>query len=477
VVDENNNDDKKGVAFLEVLQRAQNSSAPDILQDINMIESLRNSKTGRLKRTDAIRIFADKLVGGELGNCYIPAKFFPDKFFALENGSGERVPCCINAGDVIESKSMAWLKVEIAAAIRAFKRADHGENWMELLTEFNFSQRELELLTNAVLQEMKSMRWEAVQPFRFKSEPGLSWQRLDFDPDSTPGETPIWESMISRISNKTQVHALEAWFGSIFDPFARPQQAVWWYGPGRDGKGTVISLLMDMFGRAAASGHGSSHKDQYFTSTLAGKRFYANPDCRDTSFVHSDLFLQITGGDRVAVRRMRQSAVTEKLNCMMLIASNKKPEINWDGALRRRLIYVEFDSMEKPQDIEGFAAKLHAERARLIHRWREAWKPHAAEGLIPVDNQGFETLANETTDDIYDALLNKLIFDPAESTPVAELWAYLSASVGAPVRKHEDKRLIKNVLARRFGCSECIKLIDGKTQRVISGVKIPITFM
>ena len=200
---------------------------------------------------------------------------------------------------------------------------------------------------------------------RFKSEAGLCFHRLPFDPvmDASKQDHPLWKEFLGRCSDPI---ALEAFIGSIFVPESDRHQYLWLYGHGNNGKSTLIKFLHKCLGIAAFSTEPPKKKDDNFwTYRLIGKRLVTLPDCSDYAFPSSQKFKMISGGDKIAVEPKGKQAFNVDLNCKFVFASNEKPSISSQKADLRRVIFCKIDQIKGRIKTDYFD-KLWAEAPSIV---------------------------------------------------------------------------------------------------------------
>ncbi len=207
------------------------------------------------------------------------------------------------------------------------------------------SKQESDIFRDAVILE------ENVYPVLFKSQPGLTWKRLDFDPDIRchPG---LWEDFLERFENLEGVSNAEAflaWIGSVLDPDSNREQYIWLQGEGSTGKSRIVHALMQCFGDAATSERcPNKHSDNKFLlSGLENKRF-VNISEADSDFVQSNLFKSLTGDDFHKIENKWEKPYTKKIFCKFFITSNDVPVVPPKIEHIRRIILCELGELKTP---------------------------------------------------------------------------------------------------------------------------------
>lgn len=145
------------------------------------------------------------------------------------------------------------------------------------------------------------------------------------------------------------------------------------YGHGANGKGTLLNTILDMLGDYAMQAanellmarHNSHPTDQ---ADLFGKRFVTNQETAEGQRFNESLVKQMTGGDRIRARRMREDFWEFEATHTLFLATNHKPVIRGtDHAIWRRLRLVPFTVTipEENQD-KRLPAKLRAELPGIL---------------------------------------------------------------------------------------------------------------
>lgn len=186
-------------------------------------------------------------------------------------------------------------------------------------------------------------------PIAWKSQKGLAYERLDFNPalpkDFDPDrDMPYFAELLSRLENWC---AVAAWIGSLFDPLSQRQQYVWIYGKGGEGKGSLARVLCRIFGSSAASEQPPGPHDRFWTSGLIGKRLVVFPDMTSPDFVTWGVFKSLTGEDPTRIERKGKDVFTAHLDAKYIILSNDQPRVSLASADMRRIIYSPIRQIEK----------------------------------------------------------------------------------------------------------------------------------
>lgn len=125
---------------------------------------------------------------------------------------------------------------------------------------------------------------------------------------------------------------------------------------------------------------------------------------------------QITGGDKIAARFMRQDEFTFRPQFQLMFSGNHRPKLqNVDDAMRRRLIMIPFENRPKRKDTK-LTEKLKAEWPGIL-RWMidgcMGWQSHgldAPRAVTAATNDYFET------EDIFGQFLEANVEDDLTAT-------------------------------------------------------------
>lgn len=311
-----------------------------------------------------------------------------------------------------------------------------------------------------------------IHDFEFKSEGGLTFCRLPFDPAAEVVETPTWDILLSNFSN---TDALKAWVGSLFMRDSDRSQYLWLYGSGGNGKSTMARVLGEVLERFVVfvnAPEGESAR-KHFSSQLKHKRLAVFDDfkfcSRADNFLRSGLFKSITGGTKVQIERKYENPFDTKINCKFLFTSNVKPSLSGDMADQRRIIYCEAqDLMQARAHDPSFYKKLKREVYDFISNCILKYHEFCPQGgPIPVDADIGKGLADEAYDNEQAFFDTSFVFDSEQCVVSSSLQI---AFVDSPFKTIITLRGFKEFL-RHNGCKSSTRYIDGKKTRVWIGLR------
>jgi P4 family phage/plasmid primase-like protien len=144
------------------------------------------------------------------------------------------------------------------------------------------------------------------------------------------------------------------------------------HGTGDNGKSTLLNVLMEMCGEYSLQASNdllmgrSSHPTE--VADLHGRRFVTNVETEEGRRLKESLVKQLTGGDRISARRMREDPWNFWPTHTLFMATNHKPEIRGtDNAIWTRIKLIPFDvSIPKDQQDRELPEKLRKELPGIL---------------------------------------------------------------------------------------------------------------
>jgi putative DNA primase/helicase len=214
---------------------------------------------------------------------------------------------------------------------------------------------------------------------------------VEYDPRAY---CPLWLQFLTRVQPDSTVRGfLQRFVGYALTGIVRDHALPINYGGGRNGKSVFIDTLLYIMGDYAKQiptelltvKRGDSHPTD--RATLLGCRFAAAVETEQERALNVALVKQLTGGDRISARFMRQDFFEFEPTHKLMLSTNHRPVIRetknaiWDRVL---LISWAITIPEKEQDKE-LKEKLKGEASGIL-RWAVegclAWQ---REGLNPPD--------------------------------------------------------------------------------------------
>ena len=197
---------------------------------------------------------------------------------------------------------------------------------------------------------------------KFKSDPGVTFTRLPYDPvmDATLEDCPIFAKMINRMGNK---NAFVKKVGGYFDPEGFRKQSIWLWGPTNGGKSIVQQLITRMMGGASnrAILTPSEMKGSFWKELLVGKALWVVQEA-DAKFLSTPAYKSLTGDSEHVINPKGESLYAVKLDGHMLFASNEEPAVKRDAAVIDRVIPVYMEPVPEEELLEEHVLWRELER-------------------------------------------------------------------------------------------------------------------
>ena len=217
-------------------------------------------------------------------------------------------------------------------------------------------------------------------------------------------DCPLWLKFLQETTGNDLelMRYLQLWCGYCLTGDIREHALVFVYGGGGNGKSvflnTVGSILFDYAVTAAMDTFTASRDSKHPTdlAMLRGARLVTASETEEGKPFAEAKIKQMTGGDKISARFMRQDFFTFLPQFKLTIVGNYKPTLqNVDEALRRRFNIIPFTRKPDNPDRE-LGSKLRAE-APAILRWMIDgcldWQANGLvqpESIITATNEYFE---------------------------------------------------------------------------------------
>jgi putative DNA primase/helicase len=162
---------------------------------------------------------------------------------------------------------------------------------------------------------------------------------------------PLWSKFLQETTGGDQelIRFLQQWCGYALTGITREHALVFVYGPGGNGKSvflnTVTAIMGDYAATAAMDTFTASSTDKHPTdlAMLRGARLVTASETEEGRPWAEARIKQMTGGDPISARFMRQDFFTYTPQFKLTIIGNHKPVLrNVDDAARRRFNIVPF---------------------------------------------------------------------------------------------------------------------------------------
>lgn len=250
------------------------------------------------------------------------------------------------------------------------------------------------------------------------------------------GECPRWHAFLDQITggDKHLQLYLQRLAGYALTGLTREHAFAFIYGPGGNGKSVFLSTLAGILDSYATTAPVetfiASHTERHPTdlASLRGARLVTAVETESGRRWAESKLKQLTGGDKIAARFMRQDFFEYAPQFKLVVAGNHRPGLrNIDEAIRRRLHLVPFGVVipENQRDDE-LLEKLRAEWAGILAWAIEGTLEWVGEGLNPPEAVRKATDDYFATEDSLGQWLADSCFDDhqnmAEPTTTAELF-------------------------------------------------------
>jgi len=230
---------------------------------------------------------------------------------------------------------------------------------------FNVGNGTIDLRTGELRPHRREDCLTKLCPVEFPTEPGV--------------DAILWTGFLERIfdGNAELITFLQRLIGTALLGEVQEHVLPIFHGTGSNGKSVFIETVMGMFGsdysmKAASTLLMASNSDRHPTEVadLFGKRFVAVVETEDGKRLAESMVKEITGGDTLRARRMREDFWQFQPSHSVFMATNYKPVVRGnDHAMWRRLKLVPFNVTipDDEQDRE-LTAKLRAEYPAIL-KW------------------------------------------------------------------------------------------------------------
>jgi P4 family phage/plasmid primase-like protien len=250
-----------------------------------------------------------------------------------------------------------------------------------------------------------------------------------FDSNAT---CPLWETFLDTIfqKNRALISFVQKLVGYALTGDVRAQIIVFLYGIGANGKTTFLETLLSLMGNYATQAapnlllekKNESHPTEL--ADLLGRRFVISTEVEQGRKFSEALVKQLTGGDRMKARYMRQDFFDFRPTHKLFIAANHKPIIHGcDEGIWRRMKVLPFNVViPKGERDEGLMTKLAKERSGILNwavRGCMEWQKNGLD--VPKDVEDATTAYREEMDRLAGFLEDSCVIDKAGSATSAQL--------------------------------------------------------
>jgi P4 family phage/plasmid primase-like protien len=218
------------------------------------------------------------------------------------------------------------------------------------------------------------------------------------------GKPERWLTFLDQITNgdRELQKYLQILIGYCLTGSTKEQSLFFLHGIGGNGKSVFLGVIQKILGdyaqTAAIQTFMASRYPQHTTNlaALAGARLVTATETEAHTSWDESLIKQITGGEQMTARFMRQDNFSFTPSCKLIVAGNYPPTLNnVDPATRRRFKIIPF-KFAPPQIDKDLTDKLLAEQGQIL-----SW---AIEGCLMWQRHGLAMpeAVSEATDEFFD---------------------------------------------------------------------------
>jgi len=225
---------------------------------------------------------------------------------------------------------------------------------------------------------------------------------------------PVWDGFLERVQpDPIMRRFIHQWFGLSLTGDIGEQKLAFFYGSGRNGKGTAVEAVAHLAGDYAGSipiesflDNGIKRRGDQATPDLArlpGVRLLRVSEPERGARLNEGLVKMVTGGDPVDARHLNKGFFTFLPDFKMTISGNHKPEIKdtSDGIWRRMQLVPWAQTVSVEEIDRQLPDKLKTEASGILNRLLAGlcdWREH---GLIEPDEVRMATAAyRDQTDEL-----------------------------------------------------------------------------
>jgi putative DNA primase/helicase len=210
----------------------------------------------------------------------------------------------------------------------------------------------------------------------------------DFDPDA---KAPLWEAFVHRAmaGDAELIDYLQRLAGYCLAGHRGEHLLPIFYGGGGNGKSVFLGALQAAFGQYAGTAapglliaqHGNEHPTAM--ADLQGRRLVIASETGEGGRLAEDQVKQLTGGDKISARRMRQDFYEFSPTHQIVLQTNHRPRVNGvDEGIWRRLRLVPFTVTIPAEERDPYLpAKLRAELPGILAWAYRGLRKYLAEGF------------------------------------------------------------------------------------------------
>jgi len=250
------------------------------------------------------------------------------------------------------------------------------------------------------------------------------------------------------------------------------------YGPGGNGKSvflnTLTNILADYATTAAMDTFTASKADRHPTdlAMLRGARLVCASETEEGRAWAESRIKQLTGGDKISARFMRQDFFTFTPSFKLIIIGNHQPILNnVDDAAKRRFNIIPFIFRPETPD-KDLEIRLRAEYPAILRWMIEGCLDWQANGLMRPESVRSATTNYFNDQDLFGEWLAECCITEKSKcdtrAALFESWAAFAVQNGE--KAGGAKTFTATMVKRGFAPDR--QYVGGKTQRVFFGVSV-----
>ncbi len=226
---------------------------------------------------------------------------------------------------------------------------------------------------------------------------------------------PIWCATLARVMADSQamVDFLQRIAGYCLSGSVEEHAAFIAYGTGANGKSTILAMFEAVLGpdysMKAPSGLLMAKQNEHPTALadLQGKRFVSCIETDDGQRLAESLVKELTGGDNIRARRMRENFWQFKPQHKIWLATNHKPRVRGtDAGIWRRIKLIPFKvSIPAEDQDKTLPEKLRAELPGILAWMVQGFAQWQRHGLAEPTEVLQATAAYRNEEDVIGAFL------------------------------------------------------------------------
>lgn len=316
----------------------------------------------------------------------------------------------------------------------------------------------------------------ALQP----SEPGLHITKVTSVAPSTEATAPLWLKFLEETTkgNQDLVRFLQQVAGYSLTGDISEHALFFVYGPGGNGKSVFLSTITNILGdyarTAAMDTFTASKSDRHPTdlAMLRGARLVSATETEEGRAWAESRIKQLTGGDKIAARFMRQDFFEFTPQFKLLIIGNHQPVLkNVDDAARRRFNIIPFVHKPAAPD-RRLEEKLKAEYPFILRWMIDGCLDWQRNGLVRPEVVSKATESYFDEQDLFSQWLEECCqTGPREWETTNRLFSSWKAYAERNGEQPGSVKSIVQTLSKR-GFMADRATVHGSTQRLVRGLSL-----